>query len=49
MAEKECGCVVEKKFEVEDPSEITEELVLEELFPKVEAKPAFRRPKRPGR
>ncbi|KAI1108932.1 actin depolymerizing protein [Nemania sp. NC0429] len=49
MAEKECGCVVEKKFEVEDPSEITEELVLEELFPKVETKPAFRRPKRPGR
>ncbi|KAI0540857.1 hypothetical protein GGR58DRAFT_90589 [Xylaria digitata] len=49
MAEKECGCAVEKKFEVEDPSEITEELVLEELFPKVETKAAFRRPKRPGR
>lgn len=49
MAEKECGCAVEKKFEVEDPSEITEELVLEELLPKVEAKPAFKRPKRPGR
>lgn len=49
MAEKDCGCVVEKKFEVEDPSEITEELVLEELFPKVETKTAFRRPKRPGR
>lgn len=49
MAEKECGCVVEKKFEVEDPSEITEESVLEVLFPKVETKPAFRRPKRPGR
>lgn len=49
MAEKECNCAVEKKFEVEDPSEITEELVLEELSPKVETKPAFRRPKRPGR
>ncbi|KAI0805278.1 hypothetical protein GGR55DRAFT_286798 [Xylaria sp. FL0064] len=49
MAEKECGCAVEKKFEVEDPSEITEELVLDELFPKVETKTAFRRPKRPGR
>ncbi|KAI0115869.1 hypothetical protein GGR51DRAFT_575664 [Nemania sp. FL0031] len=49
MAEKECQCVVEKKFEVEDPSEITEELVLEELFPKVETKTAFKRPKRPGR
>lgn len=49
MAEKECGCAAEKKFEVEDPSEITEELVLDELFPKVETKTAFRRPKRPGR
>ncbi|KAI1421397.1 hypothetical protein F5Y12DRAFT_706661 [Xylaria sp. FL1777] len=49
MAEKECGCAVDKKFEVEDPSEITEELVLEELFPKVETKTAFKRPKRPGR
>ncbi|KAI0460551.1 hypothetical protein F5B21DRAFT_13236 [Xylaria acuta] len=49
MAEKECSCAVEKKFEVEDPNEITEELVLEELFPKVETKTAFRRPKRPGR
>ncbi|KAI8628770.1 actin depolymerizing protein [Xylariaceae sp. FL1651] len=49
MAEKECGCVVEKKFEVEDPSEITEELVLEDLFPKAETKTAFKRPKRPGR
>ncbi|KAI0526401.1 hypothetical protein F5B22DRAFT_156583 [Xylaria bambusicola] len=49
LAETECGCIVEKKFEVEDPSEITEELVLEELFPKVETKTAFRRPKRPGR
>jgi twinfilin-like protein len=49
MAEKECDCVVDKKFEVEDPDEITEESVLEELSPKVETKPAFRRPKRPGR
>ncbi|KAI1828164.1 actin depolymerizing protein [Xylaria intraflava] len=49
IAEKECKCAVEKKFEVEDPSEITEELVLGELFPKVETKTAFRRPKRPGR
>ncbi|KAI0201374.1 actin depolymerizing protein [Astrocystis sublimbata] len=49
MAEKECACTAEKKFEVEDPSEITEETVLEELFPKVETKTAFRRPKRPGR
>jgi twinfilin len=49
MAENECKCTVEKKFEVEDPSEITEEAVLEELFPKVETKTAFKRPKRPGR
>ncbi|TRX88728.1 hypothetical protein FHL15_010400 [Xylaria flabelliformis] len=49
MAENDCSCAVEKKFEVEDPSEITEELVLEELFPKIEAKAAFKRPKRPGR
>ncbi|KAI1809929.1 actin depolymerizing protein [Poronia punctata] len=49
MAEKEGGCAIEKKFEVEDPSEITEETVLDELFPKVETKTAFRRPKRPGR
>ncbi|RWA13501.1 hypothetical protein EKO27_g1576 [Xylaria grammica] len=49
LAEKECGCAVEKKFEVEDPSEITEESVLEELFPRAETKPVFRRPKRPGR
>ncbi|GAP87707.1 putative cofilin tropomyosin-type actin-binding protein [Rosellinia necatrix] len=49
MADKECGCAVEKKFEVEDPSEITEQLVLDELLPKVETKTAFKRPKRPGR
>ncbi|KAJ1337395.1 twinfilin [Microdochium nivale] len=48
-AEKEAGVAVEKKFEVEEPSEITEESVLEDLHPKVEVKAAFRRPKRPGR
>ncbi|KAI1488342.1 hypothetical protein F5X96DRAFT_90432 [Biscogniauxia mediterranea] len=45
----EAGVEVEKKFEVEEPSEITEESVLSELFPKVETKTAFKRPKRPGR
>ncbi|KAK3357882.1 hypothetical protein B0T25DRAFT_567137 [Lasiosphaeria hispida] len=49
IAEKEAGLQIEKKFEVEEPSEITEESVLEELHPKVEAKKAFSRPKRPGR
>ncbi|KXJ88906.1 cofilin/tropomyosin-type actin-binding protein [Microdochium bolleyi] len=48
-AEKEAGVAVEKKFEVEEPDEITEEGVLADLHPKVEVKTAFRRPKRPGR
>ena len=49
IADKEAGLQIEKKFEVEDPSEITEESVLGEMHPKVEAKKAFSRPKRPGR
>ncbi|KAK0711863.1 hypothetical protein B0H67DRAFT_491361 [Lasiosphaeris hirsuta] len=49
IAEKEAGLQIEKKFEVEEPAEITEESVLEELHPKVEAKKVFSRPKRPGR
>ncbi|KAH6624006.1 hypothetical protein B0J18DRAFT_427050 [Chaetomium sp. MPI-SDFR-AT-0129] len=49
IAEKEAGLQPEKKFEVEDASEITEQGVLEELHPKVEVKKAFNRPKRPGR
>lgn len=48
-AEKEAGLRVEKKFEVEEPSEITEESVLEELHPKVEVRKGFSRPKRPAR
>lgn len=49
MASGECGLTVDKKFEVEEPSEITEESVLDELHPKIEVKKAFSRPKRPGR
>jgi len=49
VATNEAGMVIEKKFEVEEPSEITEEAVLAELHPKVEVKKAFSRPKRPGR
>ena len=49
IAEKEAGRQPDKKFEVEDVSEITEKDVMEELHPKVEAKKAFSRPKRPGR
>ena len=45
----ECGLVVDKKFEVESPSEITEELVMSELHPKAQARQGFSRPKRPGR
>lgn len=49
MASSECGLTIEKKFEVEEPSEITEDAVLTDLHPKVEVKKAFSRPKRPGR
>ncbi|KAI0181142.1 actin depolymerizing protein [Hypoxylon sp. FL1284] len=49
VAESEAGVKVEKKFEVEEPSEITEQTVLSDLFPEAETKTAFRRPKRPGR
>lgn len=48
-AKREFGLDAEKKFEVEEPSEITEESVLEELHPKVEVRKGFSRPKRPGR
>ncbi|KAL1843817.1 hypothetical protein VTK73DRAFT_2730 [Phialemonium thermophilum] len=48
-AESDLGLRVDKKFEVEDPSEITEESVHGELHPKVQAKQGFSRPKRPGR
>ncbi|SPQ23121.1 8f31427d-1623-43cf-b62a-b41e2065c8b7 [Thermothielavioides terrestris] len=49
VAEKEAGLRPEKKFEVEEPSEITEKAVLEELHPQAEVKKGFNRPKRPGR
>ncbi|KLU90297.1 hypothetical protein MAPG_09261 [Magnaporthiopsis poae ATCC 64411] len=48
-AEQECGLVCEKRFEVEEPAEITEAMVLADLHPQVEEKKAFSRPKRPGR
>lgn len=48
-AENECGVKVEKKFEVEEPSEITEKGVHDDLHPQAEVRQAFRRPKRPGR
>lgn len=49
IASSECGLDIAKKFEVEEPNEITEASVLEELHPKVEVKKGFSRPKRPGR
>lgn len=49
VAEEKAGLKPEKRFEVEDPSEITEAGVLDELHPKVEVKKGFSRPKRPGR
>lgn len=49
VAETDVGLKIEKKFEVEEPSEITEGSVLGELHPKVETRQAFSRPKRPGR
>lgn len=49
IAGRECGLEVDKRFEVEEPAEITEEGVLGELHPKVEVRKGFSRPKRPGR
>lgn len=48
-AEKEAGVVPEKRFEVEEPSEITEQMVMDDLHPKVSVRQGFSRPKRPGK
>ncbi|GKT81860.1 cofilin/tropomyosin-type actin-binding protein [Colletotrichum tofieldiae] len=49
VASTEAGLTLDKKLEVEEPNEITEESVLSELHPKVTARQGFSRPKRPGR
>ncbi|CEJ82099.1 Putative Twinfilin-1 [[Torrubiella] hemipterigena] len=49
VAEQEAGLTIDKRFEVEEPSEITEESVLEDLHPKAAVRQGFSRPKRPGR
>jgi twinfilin-like protein len=49
IAEKEAGLQPDKKFEVEDATEVTEQGVMEELHPRAEVKKGFTRPKRPGR
>ena len=48
-AAENAGLKVEKKFEVDDPSELTEQTVLDDLHPKAIARQGFARPKRPGR
>ena len=49
VATSNCGLNIEKKFEVEEPSEVTEESVLAELHPVAQVRQGFSRPKRPGR
>jgi twinfilin len=49
IVEKQAGLSLEKKFEVEEPSEITENMVTADLHPQAEVRQAFSRPKRPGR
>lgn len=49
VAASNCGVTVDKKFEVEEPGEITEQSVTDELHPKAQVRQGFSRPKRPGR
>ncbi|KAH6606877.1 hypothetical protein Trco_006030 [Trichoderma cornu-damae] len=49
IAEQEAGITLAKKFEVEDPGEITEQEVLNDLHPRPVASSGFSRPKRPGK
>lgn len=49
VAEKEAGLKLDKRFEVEEPAEITEQSVLDDLHPKAAVRQGFSRPKRPGR
>lgn len=49
VASDTAGLDIARRFEVEDPSEITDDLVHSELHPRVEVRQGFRRPKRPGR
>ncbi|OAQ69909.1 twinfilin-1 [Pochonia chlamydosporia 170] len=49
IATKEAGLTLEKKFEVEEPKEITEKSVMDDLHPKTTSRSGFSRPKRPGR
>ncbi|KAG5913286.1 hypothetical protein E4U53_004922, partial [Claviceps sorghi] len=49
IAEREAGLKLERKFEVEEPEELTEQSVMDDLYPKTTARTGFSRPKRPGR
>ncbi|RCI15329.1 hypothetical protein L249_6520 [Ophiocordyceps polyrhachis-furcata BCC 54312] len=49
VAEREASLQIDKRFEVEEPGEITEEMVLGDLHPKATVRQGFSRPKRPGR
>lgn len=49
IATSTAGLSLEKKFEVEEPCEVTEQLVMDDLHPKAQAREGFSRPKRPGR
>ena len=49
VGKREAGLNLEKRFEVEEPGEITEDTVMDDLHPKVAARSGFSRPKRPGR
>eukprot|EP01137_Pigoraptor_chileana_P020677 Opistho-2@83353 len=50
VAESELGIEFVKKLEISEPSELTEDFVMEELHPrKEEAKKGFSRPQRPGK
>ncbi|KAL9024946.1 MAG: hypothetical protein Q9196_006138 [Gyalolechia fulgens] len=48
-ASAEGGFEVAKKLEASSPSEITPEVIAEEVQPKAEQKQGFARPKRPGK
>ncbi|PHH86908.1 hypothetical protein CDD83_9586 [Cordyceps sp. RAO-2017] len=49
VAAREAGLELHKRFELEEPGEMTDQGVLDDLHPKVAARQGFSRPKRPGR
>ncbi|KOS18955.1 Twinfilin [Escovopsis weberi] len=49
VAEEQAELTLAKRFEVEEPGELTDEDVLADLYPREEVRQTFTRPKRPGR